>query len=192
MSPVPAYDLRGLLPPYLGPDATTHARSPYFATMSELLLRFGTSPARCNLIHGFLGYRGGISRLGYAGHQFIDGSFVEDVETREGRDPGDIDVFSFLIRPSRYQTDPAVWASTGFPEWQAEIADRTRNRTSFGLDTYAIAIDAMAGFNVITQAIYWYSLFSHRRVTHDWKGFVAVPLNPTDDALAKSALLTGP
>lgn len=161
--------------------------------MVELVAGLGTSPCRCNLLFGLLSYRNLITNLGYTdGVQFIDGSFVENVEAREGRDPGDIDVFSFLVRPHRYRTNAALWAATGFAEWTTEIADRNRNKMRFDLDTYAIAIDQAHALSLIDETIYWYSLFAHKRITHDWKGFVRIPLNPTDDAAAKTALLTGP
>jgi hypothetical protein len=161
--------------------------------MEELVASFGTTPSRCNLLYGLLSYRSVMTNLGYTdGLQFIDGSFVENVETREGREPGDIDVFSFLIRPNHYRTDPALWKASGFAEWTTEIADRNRNKSRFGLDTYAIAVDQQAPLGLINETIYWYSLFAHRRITHDWKGFVKIQLNPADDAAARTALLTGP
>jgi hypothetical protein len=134
-----------------------------------------------------------MTNLGYAdGVQFVDGSFVENVESREGRDPGDIDLFSFLVRPLHYRTNAALWATTGFAEWTREIADRNRNKMRFGLDTYAIAIDQFRALGLIDETMYWYSLFAHKRITHDWKGFVRIPLNPADDVAARTALLTGP
>jgi hypothetical protein len=161
--------------------------------MCELASIMGTSPNRCNLLFGLLEYRALLQSLGYSfGLQFIDGSFVENVELREGRDPGDIDVFSFLVRPAHYRNDPALWASTGFPEWSSEVADRTKNKQRFLIDTYAIAIDQGGPLGVITETIYWYSLFSHKKITHDWKGFVQVSVSATDDAAARTALLTGP
>jgi hypothetical protein len=131
--------------------------------------------------------------LGYSqGLQFIDGSFVENIEIREGRDPGDIDVFSFLVRPDRYRTDPTLWRAVGFAEWVSEIADCDQNKKRFGLDTYAIAVDQASPLGVITETIYWYSLFGHKKITHDWKGFVQVGLNLADDAAARTALTAGP
>jgi hypothetical protein len=100
--------------------------------MSDLVAAMGTSPDRCNLIFGLLEYRALIQRLGYEiGLQFIDGSFVENVEMREQRDPGDIDVFSFLVRPDPYRADPSLWGTVGFPKWRSEIADRNRNKARF-------------------------------------------------------------
>lgn len=107
MSPVPSFDGRGLLPPVIGADETTRDRSPYFASMTELVATLGTTPWRENLLFGLLEYRKLLGHHGYTdGLQFIDGSFVENVEVGENRDPGDIDVFSFLMRPAAYQQDP--------------------------------------------------------------------------------------
>lgn len=190
MSPVPSFDGRGLLPPVLGPDDTTRDRSPYFASMTELVTALGTTPWRENLLFGLLEYRRLLDRHGYSdGLQFIDGSFVENVEVRESRDPGDIDVFSFLMRPAAYQQDPNLWATVGFPAWAGELMDRDKNKARFLLDTYGIAVDQHGRLTLINETIYWYSLFSHRRVTREWKGFVIMPLNPPDDAAARAMIV---
>jgi hypothetical protein len=142
--------------------------------------------ARCS--RGLLDYRALIGQRGYLdGLQFIDGSFVEDIERREQRAPGDIDIFSFLVRPRNY-LDPTLWVSTGFPEWQSEIANRSLNKQRFGMDTYAIAVDQHGPLTLITETIYWYSLFGHKRLTHDWKGFLVIRLDLQDDAAARAAL----
>lgn len=189
MSPVPAFDPRGLLPPYLGADETTFNRSPYAATVAELIGALGTTDPRRVLLTGLLDYRLLLDRLGYTqGFHYIDGSFVEDVEAREGRAPGDIDVFSFLVRPVAYQQDPALWIARGFPEWSTEIVDVAVNKRRFGLDTYAIAVDQHGALNVISATTYWSSLFAHKKVTHDWKGFLQIALNPADDIAARALL----
>jgi hypothetical protein len=129
-----------------------------------------------------------LARLGYVvGAQFIDGSFAEDVEGREGRDPGDIDVFSYLVLPARYH-DPQLWATVGFAEWSNEIVDRARNKMRFHTDTYAIAVDRSHPLNLILATTYWCSLFAHKKVTHDWKGFLWVHLDAADDAAARRLL----
>jgi hypothetical protein len=156
--------------------------------MTEVVGTLGITPERKKLLLALLDYRTLLASLGYAiGLQFIDGSFVENVELRENRSPGDIDVFSFLVRPSHYQQDPALWQSTGFAEWRDEIAARDLNKQRFGLDTYAIAIDQTGPVGVIEGTMYWYSLFSHKRLTYDWKGFLRVELNANDDAAARTA-----
>jgi hypothetical protein len=156
MSPIPAFDGRGLLPAFEGSDETTANRSPYDATMAEVVARFGGSDERRVLIRGLLDYRGLLLRLGYTdGIQFVDGSFVENVEAREGRPPRDIDVFSFLVRPAKYRLDPALWASAGFAEWAQEVVDRPRDMARFNLDTYAVAADEHDGLRIILTTIYW-------------------------------------
>jgi hypothetical protein len=189
LSPIPAFDARGFLPPYQGLDGRTADRSPYATTMTELVQTMGTTLARRDLLKGLLNYRALLVRLGYGtGLQFINGSFAENVEMREGRPPKDIDVFSILARPPHYRNDPILWARTGFVEWQNEIANYPLNKTRFGVDTYAIAMDQHDALTNITSIIYWYSLFAHKRITHDWKGFLSIPMNSADDAAALSLL----
>ena len=97
--PLPSFDLRGLLPPFVGVDATTSDRSPYWVTMQELAGAFGTTAPRRQLLRNLIAYRALLAHEGYVGGiQFIDGSFMEDVETFASRAPSDIDVFSVLNR----------------------------------------------------------------------------------------------
>jgi hypothetical protein len=187
---IPAFDGRGFLPPFLGADETTHARSPYDATMSELVVALGTTPIRQNILFGLLKYRELLGSFGYTnGVQFIDGSFVENVETREASDPGDIDVFSFLMQPAQYVGNVALWQSTGFPQWQAEVVNQNLNKLRYQSDTYGVVVDQGGPLQMMNATIYWYSLFSHKKISHDWKGFVRVPLNPSDDQIALSSIV---
>jgi hypothetical protein len=191
MAPVPGFDARGFLPPYMGDDGTTGDRSPYVATMTEVVTAFATTNARRKLLKGLLEYRALLISLGYdTGVQFVDGSFVEDVELREARDPGDVDVFSLLQRPDQYQEDPHLWLSTGLSEWQSQIIDHVENKKRFGIDTYAVALDQCDLNDVISVVGYWYSLFSHKRVTQDWKGFLRIALDASDDAAARELLVS--
>jgi hypothetical protein len=190
---VPPFDGRGLLPPFLGANATTPARSPYETTISELVVALGTTPERYNLLFGLIKYRQLLDSLGYTqGVQFVDGSFVENVEIRESRSPGDIDVFSFLIRPPQYQGNDPLWQTTGFPHWVNEVVNFALNKQRYNIDTYAIAVDQHGPLQLINDTIYWYGLFSHKKVTQDWKGFVTVPLSPSDDQVALAAIVSGP
>ncbi|WP_315789781.1 MULTISPECIES: DUF6932 family protein [unclassified Bradyrhizobium] len=187
---VPAFDMRGFLPPFVGADGTTRDRSPYVTKASEMVAAMATSPARENLLFGLLKYRRMLGAAGYTdGIQFVDGSFVENVELRENRDPGDIDVFSFLVRPQAFRVDPAKWAAVGFPNWVLYLMNREKNKQRFRIDSYGIAVDQHGALGIINETIYWYSLFSHKRLTHDWKGFLCVPLNLADDEEALSALI---
>jgi hypothetical protein len=170
---VPAFDSRGFLPPYIGQDGTTADRSPYSATMTEVVATLGSTRERRELIKGLLGYRTLLERLGYVdGLQFVDGTFAENVEAKEGRPPGDIDVFSFLMRPDHYRLDYSLWTSTGFPEWRNEIVNQPLNKQRFRLDTYAIAIDQAGPLSTILETTYWYSLFRTNELLMIGKDFL--------------------
>ena len=183
--PIPGFNTGGLIPPFVGTDATTAERSPYIVTMSEFAATFGTSPHRRVLIRNLIAYRSLLATDGYeSGIQFVDGSFVENVEVIQGRDPEDIDVFSLLSVPQKYLSDLAAWHENGFPFWQNEIVDQAKNKDRFSLDTYAMLYEEMQPISLIKNVIYWYGLFSHQRDTYAWKGFVAVVLNPAEDKAA--------
>lgn len=156
--------------------------------MLELVGFFGTTPHRRHLLRNLIEYRELLASDGYShGMQFIDGSFVEDIETTESRSPNDIDLFSILDLPARYRADQAEWSKSGINFWSTEIADRARNKARYSLDTYAILIQER-GLRLIQDVIYWYGLFSHKRGTYAWKGFVAVELSSADDSAALAAL----
>jgi hypothetical protein len=38
------------------------------------------------------------------------------------------------------------------------------------------------------QIVYWYGLFSHRRLSFEWKGLLQIPLDRQHDAAAQSVL----
>lgn len=189
--PLPSFDMRGLLPPFIGADATTSDRSPYWTTMQELVDVFGTTPHRRQLLRNLVAYRDLLTQEGYvSGIQFIDGSFVENVEVLSGRTPSDIDVFSVLNIPPRYAANPATWATAGLRFWQDEVIDRDRNKQRFNLDTYAVIFEDLHAqpMNLISNIIYWYGLFSHQRDTLAWKGYAGLALDPAGDQAALSAL----
>lgn len=159
--------------------------------MAELATAMGTTPHRKQLIVNLITYRHMLATEGYvSGIQFIDGSFVENVETIANRPPVDIDVFSVLNVPPKYLTDMSAWQATGLPFWQTEIINRDRNKQRFGLDTYAVLFEERAAqpMNLISDIIYWYGLFSHQRGTLAWKGFAGLALDPASDQTALSAM----
>ena len=187
--PVPHFDTRGFLPPFNGNDGATADRSPYFCTMTELCASLSTTDHRKDLLRKLIAYRALIASEDYvAGIQFIDGSFVENIELTEARNPNDIDVFSILAPPTKYHADPTAWNSRGLPFWRSEIADNAKNRTRFSIDSYALMMDMGQPVIFLRNTLYWYSLFSHKKATFAWKGFVAVPLDKTDDQAALLAL----
>ena len=187
--PIPSFDTKGLIPPFIGSDPKTADRSPYVIDMLELVAGLGTTKERRSLLRNLIAYRGMMSSAGYVdGTQFLNGSFCEDVETYKNRPPGDIDVFSVVRMPVMYLTDPPRWSASGLSYWENEIIDWVKNKQRFNLDTYGLILDTSPVDIVLRGIIYWYSLFSHRRDTLDWKGFVAVTLDTSGDSSALAEL----
>lgn len=158
--------------------------------MSDLAARFGTTSRRRQLMRNLIAYRGLLTSEGYVnGIQFVDGSFVENLEA-VSREPNDIDVFSLLSLPGKYASDPVAWQTFGFPFWRTEITDANRNKARFSIDTYGVLYEEIQAqpMALIGSIIYWYGLFSHQRDTLAWKGFAGIPLDPAGDQAALSAL----
>lgn len=188
LSPIPAFSAQGVLPPFFGNDPTTDERSPYVATMAELVSQLAGTAERRTILKGLLAYRAMLYSHGYvAGLQFLNGSFMENVEQTRNSPPGDIDVCSFLVRPVKYLANPSAWATEGFPIWRDEIADFAKNKTQYKVDSYAVAVDEPWPL-MIQAATYWYSVFSHQRGTFQWKGFLSVMLDPDADPSALGQL----
>lgn len=189
--PLPAFDFRGLLPPFVGTNPTTSDRSPYWVTMSELVVAFGTTTRRRQLLRNLIQYRALIAQQGYvSGIQFINGSFVENIEQISNRPPRDIDVFSIINMQPAYGGNLQAWGPTEFLFWQNEIANQALNKSRYSLDTYALLFEDLQPMDLIKGIIYWYSLFAHQRNTLAWKGFAGLALDPSGDQIALSALGT--
>lgn len=187
--PVPGFNEQGILPPIIGSDPTTADRSPYYVSMPDFVRAFATNEHRRVLVRNLLSYRELIAQDGYvSGLQFLDGSFVENVEITRGRPPQDIDVFTMLNAPQKYLSDFSLWEARGSHFWASAVANNILNKQRFSLDTYALLIEEQEFGDNIKNVMYWYSLFSHQRETFAWKGFVAVDFNRDQDAEALALL----
>jgi len=186
---IPDFTSSGVLPPYVGSDPTVLSGvSPYRTTLVELVGRFATSNERKTILSGFLAYRAALLAIGLTGLQWIDGSFLEDVETTESRSPNDIDVVSFIERPAALRVDQTAWEA--FLAANANLFDINRTKTDFQTDSYFVDI-TMGPAAVIQQTAYWSGLFSHKRTTGLWKGMLELPLSiGQDDAQAIQFLAT--
>jgi len=183
----PSFTLSGVLPPYdpnHGPTADTpFGRSPYAISPELLVAIFATSEERKFLLLQLFNYRARLRELGFVtGHQWIDGSFVEDVETLRGRPPGDIDFVTFTRRPSAV-TDDSAW--TAFVVENAAIINAEGQN---GLHAFFVDL-SLPPEVIVRRSAYWFGLFSHQRETALWKGLVQLDLE-TDDGAA-IALLEG-
>lgn len=123
---------------------------------------------------GFLDLRAEVFALGIQGFQWLDGSFLENIEMQEGRDPKDLDAVTFV-------TDPAtpVDLSTRLA-MNPNLLDHAHVKGTYSVDHYWVSIGSDPVF-LVDQTRYWYGLFSHRR-DRVWKGMLVVNLiNKADD-----------
>ncbi|MGE0569140.1 MAG: hypothetical protein AB7O73_14475, partial [Bacteroidia bacterium] len=95
--PIPNFDHNNVLPPHLGnPTDRTHL-SPYPCSILELCHRFSTSSNRVQILKNYILFRQRMNALGIIyGFQWLDGSFLENIEFSEGRPPRDLDVVTFF------------------------------------------------------------------------------------------------
>jgi hypothetical protein len=104
---IPEWTSLGVLPPI---SATAFERSPYRTSLTDLILRYATSVARNGILQGLLSFREALHAVGLSsGFQWVDGSFVENIELIENRDPHDVDVVTFFHMPDE-QTQEALYS----------------------------------------------------------------------------------
>ena len=179
--PIPPFDHNLVLPPHLGDPTLPSDLSPYPCTTLELCQRFGTSPERRKILGLFLDFRKRLADEGLTdGFQWLDGSFLEDIEAQEGRPPRDLDVVT-VYWGYDFPFQRQLWANL------PEFVDSTLSKTNFALDHYPLD----ASYNpetTVEWTSYWISLFSHNRLAV-WKGMLRVKLNTTaDDSAARVEL----
>lgn len=178
---LPSFTSSGLLPPYTGDQIDQAKRSPYAATIVELVTAFGASPSRQAILNGLLDYRKTFHGLGFTdGFQWINGSFCSDIEMIESRPPGDVDIVTFLRAPPG--TDKQAIAAA-YPE----LFDSDEAKDTFCCDAYVVDLDIPAEILVLTTT-YWSNVWGHNR-SNVWKGFLQVDLHPGLDADARAILL---
>ncbi len=167
--PIPVFDgILNVLPPHLGDPTAPTDLSPYRCTMGEICDRFGTSPRRKEILNGFLNLRRDLLTLDIRGFQWVGGSFVEDIETQEGRDPADINVVTFVSNPSDLAALHAKLTS------RPELLNRAHNKTTYQTDHFLLSLGSVPAI-VVDETRYWCGLFSHRR-DRLWKGMLVVDL----------------
>ncbi len=180
-NPIPPFDHNMVLPPHLGdPTELTHL-SPYPCTTPDLCERLGTSPERRLILRQFLDFRERLRNEGLTtGFQWLDGSFLEDIEVQDNRPPRDLDVVTVYWG---YDVAFQQTLLTRFPE----VANPMLAKANYSLDHYPFD----AGFSpevTLEQTRYWISLFSHNRMGI-WKGMLRIELNTgADDAAARQEL----
>ena len=179
---IPEWEPNGLLPPVPKSNPLSRERSPYLASLVEIVDRFGGTTERRRLLTGLMDYRARLHAAGLVrGFQWIDGSFVEDIEWVEGRAPRDIDVVNFFYLPegrdeeTLHQAYPALF--------DAEAVKRRH-----AVDAYQAPLRPEKGEDIVDDCTYWGGVWSHKRYTWEWKGYVRVGLSPDGDEAARRRL----
>ena len=180
---IPAWNSQGVLPPIRqGTSGSGQDRSPYCVTLPHVVERFASSPERVHILDGLLNYRQALHAIGIvSGFQWLDGSFVEQVEQIEARAPRDVDVVTFFHLPEG--VDQAQLARE-----HGHLFDTQQTKSQFHVDGYPFVLGGPTANHIINRIAYWYSMWSHRR-SGLWKGFVQVDLAPVDDVRARAALV---
>jgi len=178
---IPPFDHNLVLPPHIGDPTDRSQLSPYPCTSLELCQRFAISTPRKAILVGFLTFRARLRALGLTDAiQWVDGSFVEDIEQQAGRAPRDMDVVTIY-----WGCNPAFQENlvNSLPEFM----DPRLSKANFSLDHYPFD----AGYSpliTVEMSRYWAQLFSHNR-KGVWKGILSIQVNtPADDANALTYL----
>jgi len=124
---------------------------------------------------GLLDFRAMLYRFGLEeGFQWLDGSFLENIELLESRAPRDIDVVTFV---------PSM---ASIPESEQDVElDHAALKDRFHVDAYFVETEELPAELLISVSAYWYSVWSHRR-THVWKGYLQIRLDPAEDTVARA------
>jgi hypothetical protein len=125
--------------------------------MPEVVEALGFTAGRREILRGLLAYRAALVGAGFTGFQWIDGSFVEDNES-----PNDVDVVTFVdASPTPPRLDLFAGPTT---------------KVQYRCDTYVVELRQPNPAQLVREASYWLSLFSHRRGSFEWKGILQVSL----------------
>lgn len=164
--PIPSFDHNDVLPAHTG-DVTQPANmSPYRVTALEVIQRFATSPSRVAVLTGWLQLRVDLRQLNLGGFQWVDGSFVEDIEKIRGRAPEDIDVVTFY-HPPVGPIDPTL---------AAVFKDHGQTKARYRVDHYLVPLRD-APERLVDNSRFWFGLFSHQKETSVWKGMLHIDLS---------------
>ncbi|WP_254849477.1 DUF6932 family protein [Pseudomonas aeruginosa] len=168
MNLIPLWNHQGIIPPIDESNPTSPVRAPYQTDVVQIVERYATTFERCDVLEGFLSHRAQIHRMGIAsGFQWLDGSFMENVELLERRHPNDMDVVMFADIPKA--VEQALQ-----PQDIQMLVDNPWIKENYKVDFYLLPLSESPE-TLIEMAAYWYSMWSHRR-SMQWKGFLSVRL----------------
>ena len=170
---IPDWNDHEVLPPIAtGAAGNTRNRSPYRVGLSEFVDHFSSSNERIEILDEFLRFREELHNVGLtSGFQWVDGSFLENIEVIENRFPEDVDVVTFYTIPQTTN--------------QQSLFNHIQIRSM--IDAYWVQVDHPDHVENVRLVAYWYSMWSHRR-NGLWKGFLQIDLDSTSDDEARSIL----
>lgn len=164
---IPDFDHNGVIPPHIGnPEMGAHRMSPYPTTSLEFCQKFATSIERIDILKRFLEFRNEMRKNGITGFQWLDGSFLEDIENSgRNRPPEDLDLLTFYYPLTK---DQQINIITNFNEFR----DRKACKAKFKLDHILINIGGDP-LLTIESTRYFLQLFTHNR-DQVWKGMLKI------------------
>lgn len=167
---IPPFDKNSVLPPYLEghEPSDLKAQSPYKSDIVEFCRYFATSFQRVEILKGYVQFRLDSLKYGITqGVQWIDGSFVENIEVIDNRDPRDIDVLTFIIFTSKAEE---LRIKTAFPSF----GDHNLSKRNYHVDHFPLVLNYHPML-IVNYTKYWCNLFNHNR-QGVWKGMIEIPL----------------
>ena len=188
---IPGLNLSGVLPPFLSNDSSNSPDivAPYKVTLLEIAHRFVINEERNKILKGLISYRDALRAEGLSsGFQWIDGSFVENVEKNRGRPPKDVDIITFAFRPDGYNEQDA-W--NDFVNARLNLFDPEQSKLTYQCDAYFVDLQ-LNPIYLVNQTKYWFGLFSHQRETFQWKGMLEIPIDVDDSEVLTFLNAGGP
>ena len=155
---IPDWNISEVLPP-VRPGAAGHSmdRSPYKASLSEVVERLGKSSARLQILRGLLAYRAELRKRGITkGFQWLDGSFTENKELLSLEPPNDVDVVTFFYLPDGMD-------QSSFAQVFADLFDTDNTKKLYKVDAYGQPLGVALKEMDVVIISYWHSMWSHTR-----------------------------
>ena len=171
---IPDWDSDGLLP-VIHPH--TLDQSPYKVSSEQLVIAMGTTEKRIQLLRGWLNLRNELYVIGLVnGWQWVNGSFAQNVEKSENRDPNDVDVVTFVHFPDGIDIN-------AFFLQHERLLDSLYTKREFGVDAYYFDLSRSPHSWFMDRTRYWHNWWSHTRKNEE-KGYFQVLLSAEDDKKA--------
>ena len=166
---IPSFDHNGVIPPYIGnPADNSNNVSPYPTTSLELCQRFATSPQRIDILKRYLAFRIEMRKFGITGFQYLDGSFLEDIENSPfKRPPDDLDLLTFFA-PVTAAQEASILANF------LDFVDRASCKTNYQLDHMVVNLGSHPIY-IVEFTRYYIQLFTHNR-SNVWKGMLKLDI----------------